>query len=73
MIKNRYIIACSGGGTRWENYLNTKKHLIKIGNEPLLDRTIRLINNYVSNGEICILLLKMNIGEITPSFVNQHY
>lgn len=54
MIKNRYIIACSGGGTRWGNYLNTKKHLIKIGNEPLLDRTIRLINNFDPNSEICI-------------------
>jgi len=60
MIKNRYIIACSGGGTRWENYLNTKKHLIKIGNEPLLDRTIRLINNYDSNSEICIFAYETN-------------
>ena len=54
MVKNIYIIACSGGGTRWGNYLNTKKHLIKIGNETLLDRTIRLINKFDSNSKICI-------------------
>ena len=52
--KNRYIIACSGKATRWNNYLNSNKHLIKIGNETLLDRTIRLINKFDSNCEICI-------------------
>lgn len=54
MVNNRYIIACSGSGTRWNNYLNTKKHLIKIENETLLDRTIRLLKKFDPNSEICI-------------------
>jgi CTP:phosphocholine cytidylyltransferase-like protein len=38
----RVIIAAAGDATRWSNYLNTPKHLIKIDNEPILYRTVRL-------------------------------
>ena len=43
----RFLIACSGKGTRWKNYLGVPKHLIKIDGERLLDRTIRLIKERV--------------------------
>ena len=37
----KYIIMAGGPATRWRNYQNTTKHLIKIGNENLLERIVR--------------------------------
>lgn len=37
----RYIIVAAGDGTRWSNYLGIPKHLIPIGGEPLIHRTVR--------------------------------
>jgi hypothetical protein len=39
----RIILMCAGSGTRWNNHLGMPKHLIRIGNERLIDRTVRLI------------------------------
>ena len=39
----KYIIMCSGKGTRWNNYLGIPKHLIEINGETLLGRTTRLL------------------------------
>ena len=39
----KYIIMCSGNGTRWNNYTGVPKHLVKIGDETLLGRTTRLL------------------------------
>lgn len=36
-----YVIMAGGPATRWKNYNNTTKHLIKIGNENLLERIVR--------------------------------
>lgn len=41
----RYIIMCSGKGTRWNNYLGVPKHLIEINGETLLARTTRLLKD----------------------------
>lgn len=51
----RYVIMCAGKGTRWGNYMNTPKHLVKINGETLLGRTTRLlkennITDYVITG-----------------------
>lgn len=48
----KYIIMCSGNGTRWNNYKGVPKHLIEINGETLLERTTRLlkennINDYI--------------------------
>jgi Predicted sugar nucleotidyltransferases len=43
----RAIILCAGEATRWDNYMNTPKHLIEIEGEKILDRTVRLLR---SNG-----------------------
>jgi hypothetical protein len=51
----RYIIACSGSGSRWNNYLGRPKHLIEIDNETLISRTVRLIKKYDKNNEIIIM------------------
>lgn len=39
----KYIIMADGYGTRWKNYNNIPKHLIEIGGETLLARTVRLL------------------------------
>jgi len=51
----KYIIACSGSGSRWNNYLGKKKHLIEINGESLLHRTVRLIKSLDNNNEIIIM------------------
>lgn len=43
-MSTRAIIICAGEATRWNGYLNTPKHLIKIEGERLLDRTVRLLS-----------------------------
>lgn len=41
--KMRAIIIAAGNGTRWSNYLGIPKHLIQINHEPILHRTVRLL------------------------------
>ncbi len=40
----KYVIMADGNGTRWNNYQNVPKHLIKIDGETILARTVRLLN-----------------------------
>lgn len=54
-MNTKYIIACSGSGNRWNNYLGKKKHLIEINGESLLHRTVRLIKSFDINSEIIIM------------------
>lgn len=42
-MSTKAIILCAGEGSRWNNYLNSPKHLINIEGERLLDRTVRLL------------------------------
>lgn len=42
-MSTKAIILCAGEGSRWNNYLNSPKHLISIEGERLLDRTVRLL------------------------------
>ena len=49
-----YIIMSNGTGSRWQNYNNIPKQLIKINNETLLQRTVRLIKNNSANSRIII-------------------
>ena len=39
----KYIIMADGKGNRWNNYNDIPKHFIRIGEETLLERTVRLI------------------------------
>ncbi len=39
----KFLIACSGSGSRWNNYMSTSKHLVPVEGEILLHRTVRLI------------------------------
>lgn len=46
----RYIIMAGGVGSRWNNYSGKTKHLIDVGGETLLERTVRLLKeNGVEN------------------------
>lgn len=38
------IIIAAGEASRWENHTGTPKHLVQIDNEPILYRTVRLLN-----------------------------
>lgn len=42
-IPQRAIIICAGEATRWGDYLGVAKHFIKIDDELLLHRTVRLL------------------------------
>ena len=50
----KYIIMADGSGTRWNNYGNIPKHLLKINGETLLGRTVRLLHAADPDGEIII-------------------
>lgn len=39
----RAIIIAAGDGTRWGDYLGIPKHLAPVDNEPILNRTVRLL------------------------------
>ena len=39
----KYIIMAAGNGKRWNNYTGVPKHLVKIKNEIIIERTIRLL------------------------------
>lgn len=40
----RAIIIAAGEATRWNNYMGVPKHLIEIEQEPIIYRTVRLLN-----------------------------
>lgn len=50
----KYIIMADGKGSRWNNYQNIPKHLIKINGEILLERTVKQLNKEDKNAEVII-------------------
>lgn len=50
----KYIIMADGKGTRWGNYQDKPKHLIEIGGETLLGRTVRLLKENDPKSEVII-------------------
>lgn len=50
----KYIIMADGKGTRWGNYQDKPKHLIEIGGETLLGRTVRLLGENAAGAEVLI-------------------
>jgi hypothetical protein len=62
--KSKAVIMAAGSGERWENYTGVPKQMVKINNEPLLHRTIRLLKK---NGirEIYVTVPEINyFGEL---------
>lgn len=45
----RAFILCAGDGKRWDNYLGLKKQLIIFNKETLIERTVRILNQYSIN------------------------
>lgn len=50
----KYIIMADGKGTRWNNYMNIPKHLIKINGETIIGRTVRLLNKYDKGANVIV-------------------
>lgn len=50
----KYIIMADGKGTRWNNYNNIPKHLIKIDGEILIERIVRQLNEKDKSCEVII-------------------
>lgn len=42
-VMPRVVIMCAGDGERWGNYLGVPKYLVRVGDEMLLQRTLRLL------------------------------
>lgn len=42
------VVMAAGEGSRWGNHLGVPKHLIPIGGETLIQRTVRLLRQHVS-------------------------
>lgn len=50
----KYIIMADGKGSRWNNYQNIPKHLIKINGEVLLERTVKQLNKEDKKAQVII-------------------
>lgn len=50
----KYIIMADGKGTRWNNYQDIPKHFIRVGDETLLERTVRLLHEKDASAEVII-------------------
>lgn len=50
----RYVIMADGAGSRWDNYNEIPKHFVKINEETLLERTVRLVKKQSPNSEVII-------------------
>jgi hypothetical protein len=48
------IIMAAGEQSRWRNHLNTRKHLITVAGETLLQRTVRLFKKYTNRAMVTI-------------------
>ncbi|MBQ3611204.1 MAG: 2-C-methyl-D-erythritol 4-phosphate cytidylyltransferase [Firmicutes bacterium] len=51
----RFVIMADGKGTRWDNYMGIPKHLAEINGEPILGRTVRLLNE-MTEGEAEVIV-----------------
>lgn len=65
----RIIITAAGEGKRWNNYLNTDKHLVSIDGEPILNRTVRQFKQYVDD---VIIISSKNYNNIAPTHIPIH-
>lgn len=52
----RVIIRCAGGASRWGDFQGVPKHLVKICGEPVLHRTVRLINEITPDADVKVVV-----------------
>ena len=50
----KYIIMADGKGKRWHNYKNIPKHFIEVNGEKIIERTVRLLNEFDKDSEVII-------------------
>lgn len=51
----RVLIICAGNATRWGDYQGVPKHLVKLMGEPILHRSVRLINELTPDTDVRII------------------
>lgn len=51
----RFVIMADGKGTRWDNYMGIPKHLALVDGEPIIGRTVRLLNE-MTDGESEVII-----------------
>ena len=56
----RFVIMADGKGTRWDNYMGIPKHLAEINGEPILGRTVRLLNE-MTEGEAEVIVTSHDV------------
>lgn len=52
----RILILCAGDQTRWDNFQGVPKHLVELCGEPILHRTVRLLNDFVPDADIRVVV-----------------
>lgn len=52
----RVLIPCAGEGERWGNHLGVPKHLAPLAGEPILHRTVRLVNELAPGAEVLVVV-----------------
>ncbi len=50
----KYIIMADGKGSRWQNYNEIPKHFAEVDGEPIIVRTVRLLNEKDAESEVII-------------------
>lgn len=50
----KYIIMADGKGTRWNNYNDIPKHFAEVNGEPIIVRTIRLLNEMDKDSSVIV-------------------
>ena len=50
----KYIIMADGKGTRWNNYNDIPKHFAEVNGEPIIVRTVRLLNEMDGDASVVV-------------------
>lgn len=57
-MTTKYIVIAAGEQTRWNNYLNVEKHYVILNGEPIIERTVRQLNEHKINPKDIIVASK---------------
>jgi hypothetical protein len=65
-MKTKYIIQAAGEQTRWNNYLGVDKHYAILDGEPLIERTVRQLNEHdIDKSDIIVVSHKYTLKNAT--------
>lgn len=55
----KVIIPCAGGSNRWGDFRGVPKHLVKLCGEPVLNRAVRLVNEFAPDADVKVIVRDM--------------